>query len=332
MSKEKGGFANMLHGLDDLSDLNLPAKPKPQGGDSEEAMNSAGSMLAIRRIKPDPNQPRRHFDKDKIRELADAIKQRGQLQPINVRPDPEKPGEYIINWGERRWLAMQELNLDQIRAEIKVHEDLLLAQLSENIDREDLSHMEIAYGIQELIKQGYKPNAIAGKMSRSEAWVSNYLQLPKMPDFLRESLEARTINDVFTAVEAFRLYKEHPDRVTETIVAATAESPVDRTTIRELKAKLKGEDNRAKGGKATTPPPADHGTESSGKPAAPPAPEKPAALSITVHVEDQDGVELGTLTLSPEAPADRAKVLGLDGKGEMELPWREVRIRKITYH
>jgi len=210
---------------------------------------------------------------------------------------------------------------------------VFLAQMTENLEREDLSPMEIAYGIEKLIKEkGYTQQKIMAKLGKSQAWVSNYVQLPRMPDFLRDSLEAGTITDLFTAVEAFRIFKEYPERVTELVVGAASDSPVDRSALRSLAAKAKSEDLRPKAGKAKNPGEDNAGNAPAPAPAPAPAEAKPDPVSVTIYLHDQDGSELGTLVFDSTAPAEVAKIKHIHTGDVVEVPWSQTRIHKVRYH
>lgn len=337
MSKKSGhedNFAALLGGLDDLTRLHEAPTPAPSPSPAADDVRiEGGQMVRVDLIAPDPDQPRRKIDQDKIAELAKSIKAQGQLQPINIRPNPAKPGHFLINWGERRWHAIRSNGDKEIRAEIKEHEDVFLAQMAENIEREDLTHMEVAYGIQKLIKEkGYTQAMIMDKLGKSQAWVSNYVQLPLMPDYLRDALEVGTITDVFTAVEAFRLHKQYPDRVTEMVVGAAPDSPVDRSALRAMAAKYKAEDNRGKGGKASpapatetqTPPAKNHGAGQEDA--------KPAPVSVTIYLTDADCAELGTLVLDGTTPPEVARIKRIHTGEIAEVPWDQVRVSSVKYH
>lgn len=325
-------FANMLAGLDDLTNLApKPVAPSPAPA-ADEVRIEGGVMIRVDLIDPDPNQPRRNIDPDTIEELAKSIKARGQLQPINIRPNPNQAGRYLINWGERRWHAFKLNKAKEIRAEIKEHENVFLAQLAENIEREDLTHMEVAYGIQKLIQvEKYTQAMIVAELGKSQAWVSNYVQLPLMPDYLRGALEAGTILDVFTAVEAFRLHKQYPDKVTELVVGAAPDAPVDRSALRAMAAKYKGEDNRSKGGKAS-PAPAPAGDEGGRPHSSANTDGKPAPVSVTIFLQDVEGTELGALVLDHSTPPELARIKQGDGGAVLEVPLAETRVSRIIYH
>ena len=107
-------------------------------------------MLDINDIKPNPLQPREHFDRDKLQELADSLKSVDLLFPISVRP---KDGRYEIISGERRWKAAQIAGFKKIAAIVKTDIDnirLMLESLIENTHREDLSALERAKAIRNV--------------------------------------------------------------------------------------------------------------------------------------------------------------------------------------
>ena len=107
--------------------------------------------IEVARIRPNPNQPRVHFDEDSIAELADSIRQRGVLQPI-LRADGE---EFEIIAGERRWRAAQRARLHTIPAIVREIDEATTAELAliENIQREDLNAIEEAQGYKQLIER-----------------------------------------------------------------------------------------------------------------------------------------------------------------------------------
>ena len=99
-------------------------------------------------LSPNKYQPRVHFDKDKLQELANSIKKNGIIQPIAVREDKVDPGRYEIVAGERRWLAAQNAGLHQVPIvvlELNDNEALEVA-IVENIQRDDLNIIEEAKG------------------------------------------------------------------------------------------------------------------------------------------------------------------------------------------
>ena len=135
-------------------------------------------------LSPNKYQPRVHFDKDKLQELANSIKKNGIIQPIAVREDKVDPGRYEIVAGERRWLAAQNAGLHQVPIvvlELNDNEALEVA-IVENIQRDDLNIIEEAKGYLRLSDEfGYDHEKIANFMSKSRSHISNTLRLLTLP-------------------------------------------------------------------------------------------------------------------------------------------------------
>lgn len=121
-------------------------------------------VIPVNMIESDPDQPRKHFDPVKLKELADSIAADGQLQPIGVRPhpNPEKraAGMYMIVFGERRWRAHQFAMMPEIRAELQPElsiQEIRVRQYRENADRDNLNPVEEAEFLEKLL-QGFAAN------------------------------------------------------------------------------------------------------------------------------------------------------------------------------
>lgn len=109
------------------------------------------SMLDLKDIEPDPNQPRKQFDENSIQELANSIKEKGLLQPIIVRKVGDR---YLIIAGERRYRACKLLGMEKIPCVVKAVDDakdILEIQIIENMQREDISQIERARALQEYL-------------------------------------------------------------------------------------------------------------------------------------------------------------------------------------
>ena len=145
--------------------------------------DAAASTLPLREIEPDPAQPRKQFDDDALNQLADSITENGLLQPIAVRPKKLGTG-YIIIAGERRWRAARLAGLDEVPVIIKDVSDEQAAALAliENLQREDLSPIEVAEGCHQLIeKYGLTQETAAKKLGKSRSSVTNSLRLLALP-------------------------------------------------------------------------------------------------------------------------------------------------------
>ena len=144
--------------------------------------------LSINEIEPMLNQPRKVFDKEKMQELTDSIRENGVIQPILVVRD--KNG-YTIVAGERRWRAAKAAGLDKIPAIIKDYTDNKKKQVAliENIQREDLNIVEVARAIKELMDiDGYTQSEVAKITGKNASTVSNIIRLLKLSDEVLDML------------------------------------------------------------------------------------------------------------------------------------------------
>ncbi len=140
--------------------------------------------IPVNRIDPNPQQPRRIFDKQKLKELAQSIRIYGVLMPISVRP-PNMNHRYVLISGERRWRAAKIAGLKTIPA--LVREDGLFLELAllENLQREDLNPIEEAIGIHKLKElKGCTDVELAGILGVSRTSVSEKLALLRLPPWL----------------------------------------------------------------------------------------------------------------------------------------------------
>ena len=146
-------------------------------------------------IQPNPNQPRREFDDDSLQELANSIRQLGIVQPITLRDMGD--GTYIIIAGERRWRASQRVGLTTIPAYIRTVDDenMMEMALVENIQRQDLTALEVALAYQNLIEQyNLTQDQLSLRVGKNRATVANYLRLLKLPASVQVALRNREID------------------------------------------------------------------------------------------------------------------------------------------
>ena len=135
----------------------------------------------VKDVKPNPYQPRKHFDDDKIQELADSIKLHGVFTPILVKKAVKG---YELITGERRLRASKLAGLKRIPAILMDFDDQQMMEIAllENIQREDLNAIEEAQGYEKLIKKlGYKQEELAHRIGKSREHVANMLRLLKLP-------------------------------------------------------------------------------------------------------------------------------------------------------
>ena len=138
--------------------------------------------IEIKKIKPNPEQPRKVFNDQALRELTASIKEKGILQPVMVRR--AENGDYYLIAGERRWRAAALSGLKKIPAMIKESgpgESLELA-LIENIQRDDLNPIETADAFHRLIEEHkYTQEDLSKKVGKERATIANYLRLLRLP-------------------------------------------------------------------------------------------------------------------------------------------------------
>jgi len=189
--------------------------------------------IKVSEIVPNKNQPRKNFDKEALKTLADSIKEHGVISPIVVMKSGEN---YEIVAGERRWRASRLAGLKTIPAVVRTYSDIEVKEVAliENIQREDLNPIEEAVAFQSLMDEfGFTQEEISEKIGKSRSKVANSLRLLTLePEFqkfvisgeisegharcvlslkgavLREFLINRIIDDGLSVREAERLAKD----------------------------------------------------------------------------------------------------------------------------
>ena len=144
-------------------------------------------------LHPNRLQPRQNFDEASLKDLAGSIQENGILQPILVRRHPERPSEFEIVAGERRWRAAQMAKMHEIPVVIREFSDrqALEAALVENVQRQDLSPIEEAEGYQRLIEDfSHTQEALASTIGKSRSHVANTLRLLSLPDSVKAMMAA----------------------------------------------------------------------------------------------------------------------------------------------
>jgi ParB family chromosome partitioning protein len=169
---------------------NESAHVPTSAGEAKERLN----RLPVDLIQRGRYQPRREFDPDALRELADSIAAQGVIQPVVVRPVENDRYELIA--GERRWRAAQQAGLDEIPVVIKeVTEEAAMAMgLIENIQREDLNPLEEANALSRLLHEfGLTHQEVAKAVGKSRTTVTNLLRLLELNDDVKQLVETRRL-------------------------------------------------------------------------------------------------------------------------------------------
>lgn len=189
MSKQRG----LGKGLSSL----FPTTPAPAPEEAPTVAEQKTSVLTVpcASLAPNPFQPRRTIVPEQLQELASSIKEHGVIQPILVR---KAEGGYQIVAGERRWRAAQVAGLSEVpvrELELSDAQAMELA-LVENLQREDLSTLEIAQGIQDLISRlSLTHEDAAQKIGISRAAVTNKLRLLQLPPEVLSMLDSGTLTE-----------------------------------------------------------------------------------------------------------------------------------------
>ncbi len=161
--------------------------------------NKKGNVTTLRisEIEPRKNQPRKTFEEESLRQLADSIASHGVLQPIIVRESSSVPGLYEIIAGERRWRASKMAGLSEMPVVIFDGDDLKAAQVAiiENVQRQDLNPLEEALSYRDLIERfDLTQEQVAEKVGKSRPTIANMMRLLELPDEVLSMLKEGKIS------------------------------------------------------------------------------------------------------------------------------------------
>ena len=181
------GLGALIPGADETANGNSADHESPPTGQTV-------LQIPIDLVEPNPHQPRERFDEASVAELADSIRQKGLLQPINVR---RWGTGYQLIAGERRLRASRIAGLEKIPAlvvDVSSDEEMMELSLIENIQREDLNPIEEARAYRSLIEECFlTQEEVAGRVSKDRSTITNTLRLLSLPDVVRNALEAGEI-------------------------------------------------------------------------------------------------------------------------------------------
>jgi ParB family chromosome partitioning protein len=183
--KRKKGLGRGLSTL--LDDVGAAAQVATDMSDTASGLR----VVPIEMIRPNPDQPRRTFPSADMADLVASISEKGVLQPLLVRPDSSRPGNWTIVAGERRWRAAQQAKLHELPVIIRdfTDEEMLQVGIIENIQRADLNPIEEARGYGQLIEQfGHTQEALAKVIGKSRPYIANALRLLSLPEEVQEHL------------------------------------------------------------------------------------------------------------------------------------------------
>lgn len=222
----------MARSLTDTLDRLAASGKLDKFSSGKQAIEGGAQQIDLSEIVPDPDQPRRVFDEDKLRSLSESIAAQGVLQPITVQPK-NADGKHLIVMGERRWRAAQLAGLTHMPAIVReVTAELRAIQLTENVQRADLTTMEIAQAVDQMRAAGKKRPEIAKSLGWSEAEVSRFAGILRMPgelqDLARTNVPARALADLHT------LWKKDESAV-RGFLAGTPAEDISRVTVAALR-------------------------------------------------------------------------------------------------
>lgn len=166
-------------------------------------------------IEVNPNQPRKNFGDEELKELCDSIKEYGVIQPIIVKKSFD--GNYILIAGERRWRASIMAGLSKIPAVIREanDQDSAVIALVENVQRENLGYMEEAQAYNRLIEEyGMTQSELAERVGKKQSTISNKIRLLALPEDIQEEV----IQNKLTERHARALLKLDDDEVRKFVV------------------------------------------------------------------------------------------------------------------
>ncbi len=226
MAKKNSGLGKGLGAL--IED----AKP------TQEVLSGV-SEVEIKKIVPNRFQPRTEFDKEALEELSASIAQIGVVQPITVRASQDGDTYELIS-GERRWRASKMAGLEFIPAYVRKADTqgMLEMAIVENIQREDLNAMEVAYSFQQLSDEcDLTQEQLSERVGKKRATVANYLRLLNLPPEIQVGIREKKltmghakaimgVDDISTQLMVFEqiLKYEFSVRKTEDIIRELKEN------------------------------------------------------------------------------------------------------------
>ncbi len=170
----------------------IPEPPRPTVAPAGASERGSPRELPIEALEPNPNQPRKHFDPERLRELADSIQAQGIIQPIVVTTLPERGPDqprFQILAGERRWRAAQLAGLHSVPVVVRdtPEAERLELALVENLQRADLDPIEEARAYEALLElHGYTQAELATRVGKDRSTIANAMRLLKLPDKVQD--------------------------------------------------------------------------------------------------------------------------------------------------
>ncbi|WP_148624277.1 ParB/RepB/Spo0J family partition protein [Aliarcobacter cryaerophilus] len=206
-------------------------------GKSSGNSNSGVNKIEVSLIKPNPNQPRKIFDEEKLQELSASIKEHGLLQPIVVVEDED--GTYTLIAGERRLRAHKLANIEEIKAIIVDKDEFKLRELAliENIQRDDLNIIELAFCYAQLLNEhNITHEELSKKVFKSRTSITNTLRLLQLSSYVQQFLATDKIS-AGHAKMMIGLTTEDQKKICDTIIGQKLSVRETEKLIKDLKEK-----------------------------------------------------------------------------------------------
>ena len=206
-------------------------------GKSAGNSNNGVKKIEVSLIKPNPNQPRKIFDEEKLQELSYSIKEHGLLQPIVVVEDED--GTYTLIAGERRLRAHKLANIEEIKAIIVDEDELKLRELAliENIQRDNLNIIELAFCYAQLLNEhNITHEELSKKVFKSRTSITNTLRLLQLSSYVQQFLATDKIS-AGHAKMMIGLTAEEQKKICDTIIGQKLSVRETEKLIKDLKEK-----------------------------------------------------------------------------------------------
>ena len=188
MVERKSKSRGLGRGLSSLmGDLNNEPLTSNENSESQ----TIEKLVPVEKIYPNPNQPRKSFQEEKLIELANSIKTKGIVQPLIVRKKKGTKESFEIVAGERRWRAAQRAQVHELPVIIKEFTDIEVLEIAiiENVQRADLNPIEEALGYKNLMENfDHTQDGLSKEIGKSRSHIANLLRLLNLPSAVQELL------------------------------------------------------------------------------------------------------------------------------------------------
>lgn len=211
-----------------------------------DAPASGVTEIDVELVAPNPNQPRKIFDEEKLKELSESIKRHGLLQPVTVVEAGD--GSYILVAGERRLRAHKMAGMDKIKAIITNLEELQLREVAliENIQRDDLNVIELAYSYAQLLNEhSLTHEDLSERVFKSRSSITNTLRLLQLSPYVQQLLANEKISGGHGKV-MLGLSEDDQKKVADSIIGQKLSVRETEQLVKELKSGDKKPAKKAK--------------------------------------------------------------------------------------